>query len=347
MGEARCGARVEGAVRWAAAGAGVRGGDANLQHFLVGAVAEEEGGDALAAEGLGERVEAAVAVVGERARLLDDGDALLHRPQLERQRRRAERLGDERGERGRRRAEARRLRRRVAGAPRREVAQRARRLREPLRLGLLERARADRADRRRRRRARLRLQLLRDAAGLRAVQVGEEEERRLERLGAAEGRRRLHDDERRARAALLPEAGGELGERARRRRRRRRRIVGVDDRPHARPPVEDAAEQLEPPHRRVRCGGGRRGVARHEPQPRAQQRRGRLEAAEVFAEVADLVGVDERRDEERQALLDEFGGGRRRAGGDRCLERRREVPARNLVGRDEAGGLVDGGDGGG
>ena len=80
-----------------------RGPPAHLQHFLVGAVAEEEGGDALAAEGLGERAEAAVAVV-ERARPLTTA-ILLHRPQLERQRRRAERLGDERGERGRRRAD--------------------------------------------------------------------------------------------------------------------------------------------------------------------------------------------------------------------------------------------------
>ena len=37
------------------------------------------------------------------------------------------------------------------------------------------------------------------------------------------------------------------------------RIVGVHDGPHARPAVEDAAEQLEPPPRRVRCGGGRCG----------------------------------------------------------------------------------------
>ena len=90
-------------MRWVGRCGGAAGarGPSNLQHFLVGAVAEEEGGDALAAEGLGERVEAAVAVVGERARLLDDGDALLHRPQLERQRRRAERLGDDCGERER------------------------------------------------------------------------------------------------------------------------------------------------------------------------------------------------------------------------------------------------------
>ena len=224
------------------------------------------------------------------------------------------------------------------------MAQRARRLREPLRLGLLERARADRADRRRRRRARLRLQLLRDAAGLRAVQVGEEEER-LERLGAAEGRRRLHDDERRARAALCTKrAASSVSAR------------GVDDDDGDGSLAWTIAHTRDRPlktrpssssHRTAGCGVEVDDAA----SPATSRSRdssvgGRLEAAEVFAEVANLVGVDECRDEEGSSprrIWRWKEKSRRRP----PLERRREVPARNLVGRDEAGGLVDGGDGGG